>query len=100
MQDGVHEVAGAVSSKGAASAVGAVSTGRQAKDEDASTGITKTGYRLGPIDLVEIGTTAGLADAVAVIAQPRTPVTRDDVLINLTDGRNRKQGRGRRHFYL
>ena len=45
VQDGVHEVAGAVAGEGAAGAVGSVSAGGEAKNEDAGTGIAEAGNR-------------------------------------------------------
>ncbi len=43
MQDGIHEVAGAVAGEGTAGAVGSVSAGSEAEDEDSGTRIAKAG---------------------------------------------------------
>ena len=68
VEDGVHEVSGAVAGEGAAGAVGSVGAGGEAEDEDAGVGIAESGNRSCPVLLVTIGFTAGLADSVAVVA--------------------------------
>ena len=55
VEDGVHEVAGAVAGEGSAGAVGSVGAGGEAEDEDAGFGVAKAGDGAGPVGLVEIG---------------------------------------------
>ncbi len=66
MQDGIHEVAGAVAGEGAAGAVGSVSARSEAEDEDAGVGIAEARNRLSPVLLVSVGFAAGLADAADI----------------------------------
>lgn len=66
VQDGVHEVAGAVAGEGTAGAVGSVGSGSEAKDENASFGIAEAGYGASPVDVILVGTAADLADTFAV----------------------------------
>jgi hypothetical protein len=83
VQDRVHEVAGAIASKGAAGSVRSVGAGRKAQNEDASAGVTEAGNGARPVGLVQVGTTFGLADALTVFAQARTEVTGDNRFANL-----------------
>ena len=78
VEHGVHEVAGAVSGKGAAGAVGSVSAGGEAEDEQAGAGVTEAGDRARPILVVLVGAAAGLADASAVVAEAGTELAGDD----------------------
>lgn len=78
VQDGIHEVTRAVACEGPARAICPVSPRCQAQDEDACLGVTKTGNRPRPVDMVLVGAAADLADALAVIAQPRAAFTVDD----------------------
>lgn len=59
VEDGVHEVAGAVSSEGAAGAIGSVGTGGETKDEDACARVAESGDRTAPIGLVDEGSATG-----------------------------------------
>ena len=68
VEDGVHEVAGAVAGEGAAGAVGSVGTGGEAEDENAGVGIAEAGDGFGPVFLIAVGFSAGLADATAIVA--------------------------------
>ena len=68
VEDGVHEVAGAVAGEGAAGAVGSVSSGGEAEDEDAGVGIAEARDGFGPVFLITVGFTAGFADATAIVA--------------------------------
>jgi hypothetical protein len=61
VQDGIHEVAGAVAGEGAAGAVGSVGSGGEAEDEDAGARVAEAGHRFGPVFLVAVGFAAGLA---------------------------------------
>jgi hypothetical protein len=70
VENGVHEIAGAVSGEGAAGAVGTMSAGGEAKDKDACFGITEAGDGTGPVGLVLIGAAAGFADAATVVTKP------------------------------
>ena len=78
MQDWVHEVAGAVSGEGPASAISTVGSGGESKDEDAGARIAKAGYRPRPIGLVDVGTTAGFSDGGAVGAKAGAELAGDD----------------------
>jgi hypothetical protein len=72
VQDGVHEVAGAVAGEGAAGAVGAVGAWGEAEDEDAGARVAEAGDGTGPVGMVLVGAASGLADAGAVLAQAGT----------------------------
>jgi hypothetical protein len=89
VQDGVHEVAGTVASKGAAGAVRSVGAGCEAKDEDAGARIAEAGNGTGPVGLVQIGAAFGLADALAVLAQTGAKFAGDDRFANLLQERRR-----------
>ena len=80
VEDGVHEVAGAVSGEGAAGAVGTVGSGGEAEDEDAGVGVAEPGDGTGPIGLVEVGAAADFTDGLAVEAETGTALAGDDVL--------------------
>jgi len=85
MQDGVHEVAGAVACEGTPCAVGSVGAGCEAKDEDAGAWIAKTGNGAGPVGLVEVGAAFGLANAPTVFAQARAETAGNDGFANLLE---------------
>ena len=89
IEDGVHEVAGAVTGEDAASAVGSVSAGSQAEDEDAGARIAEAGDRAGPVGLVPIGTAFGFSDGSAVVSEARAKFARDDGVVNLLKKRRR-----------
>ena len=83
VEDGVHEVAGAVAGKGAAGAVGSVGAWCEAHDEDAGVGIAESGNRFRPVFLVAIGFAPRLADTANVGDEPRTARAIGDVLLDL-----------------
>ena len=85
MEDGVHEVAGAVAGKGAAGAVGSMGAGREAHDEDAGVGIAESRNGFGPVFLVAIGFAARLADATNVGDESGTTGAVRDVLLKLAE---------------
>jgi hypothetical protein len=89
VQDGVHEVAGAIAGKGATGAVRSVGAGREAQDEDASAWIAKAGNRARPVGLIKVGAAFGLADALTVFAKARTKFAGDDRFANLQQERRR-----------
>ena len=97
MEDGVHEVAGAVSGEGTAGAVGPMSAGRESKNEDPGAGVAKTWNGPGPVSLVLVGAAPGFADATTVVAKTGTTFTGDDGLMNLLEGRGRYLCVGRCH---
>jgi hypothetical protein len=68
VQDGVHEVAGAVAGEGSAGSIGAMGTRCEAENEDASAGISKAWNGATPVSLVLVGSTSGVGDATTVIA--------------------------------
>jgi len=59
VEDGVHEVAGAIARERAAGTVGSMGSGSQAEDEDAGARVAEAGNGAGPVDLVDVGATAG-----------------------------------------
>ena len=89
VQDGIHEVAGAIAGEGAAGAVGSMCAGGKTEDEDAGAWIAKAGNRAGPIGLVQVGAALGLADAAAVVAKARATFAVDDGFANLKEERRR-----------
>ena len=74
--------AGAVAGEDAARAVGAVRSRREADDEDARVRIAETGNRTRPVRLVTIGPPFFAADLLAVLAQPRAALARNDRVAN------------------
>ena len=76
VQDGIHEVAGAVAGEGTAGAVGSVGAGGEAEDEDSGAGVAEAGDGAGPVGLVLVGAAFGFADAAAVVAKARCSVHR------------------------
>ena len=85
VQDGVHEVAGAVAGEGSAGAVGSVGAGGEAEDEDAGAGVAKAGNGAGPVGLVDIGAAFGFADSAAVFAKTGAALAGDDGVVNLLE---------------
>ena len=69
IEDGVHEVAGAVSGEGAAGAVGSVGSGGEAEDEDAGLFVAEAGDGFGPVLLVDVGAALDAADVFTVLAE-------------------------------
>ena len=95
VQDGIHEVAGAVAGEGAAGAVGSVGAGGEAEDEDAGAGIAEAGDGAGPVGLVLVGAAFGFADAAAVVAKPGAAFAGDDGFVNLLEELSRNLCAGR-----
>jgi hypothetical protein len=85
VEDGIHEIAGAVAGEGATGAVGSVGAGGEAEDEDSGAGIAKAGDGAGPVGLVMVGAAFGFADAAAVVAKPIAPFTGGDGFVNLLE---------------
>jgi hypothetical protein len=85
VEDGIHEVAGAVAGEGTAGAVGSVGAGGEAEDENAGSGVAESGHGAGPVSLVDVGATFGFAYAAAVVAETGTALTSDDGLMNLLE---------------
>ena len=98
VKDGIHEVAGAVAGKGAASTIGSVSTRGEAKDKDTSAGVAEAGDRARPVGLVEVGAAFGLAETAAVVAKTWAALAGDDGLANLLQEWGRTLCVGRCHF--
>jgi hypothetical protein len=90
VEDGIHEVAGTVAGKGAASAVGAVGSRGQAEDENAGAGIAEAGHGAGPVDVILVGAAAGFADAATIFAQAGAEFAAED---RLTDAVQIRRGR-------
>ena len=97
VEDRVHEVAGAVTGEGAAGAVGSVSSGSEADDEDSSAGVAETGDRARPVGLVLVGTAFGFADTLAVSAKAGAAFAGNDGLMNLLEKLGRYLCAGRCH---
>jgi len=85
VQDGIHEVAGAIAGEGTTGAVGSVGAGGKAKDENAGAGVAKAGNGARPVGLILVGTAFRFADAAAVVAQARTALTGNDGVANLVE---------------
>jgi hypothetical protein len=85
VENGIHEVAGAVSGKGTAGAVGTVGARSESKDKKAGSRVSEAGNGAGPVSLILIGAAAGLPDSAAVIAQAGTAFAGDDGVINLLE---------------
>jgi hypothetical protein len=83
MQDGIHEVAGAIAGEGTPGAVGSVGSGGKAKDENAGAGVAEAGNRAGPVGLVKVGTAFRFADTAAVVAKAGAAFTGNDGVANL-----------------
>jgi hypothetical protein len=90
VEDGVHEVTGAVTGEGASGAVGAVSAWGKSNDEDACAWVSEAGDGPRPVGLVAVGAAAGFADSAAVVAQPGTALAGDDGLTNLLENGKRR----------
>jgi hypothetical protein len=90
VEDGVHEVAGAVSGEGAAGAVGSVGARGEAEDKNSCFGVSEPGDGTGPVGVVLVGSAFGLADAAAVVAEAGAALADDDGFVNLLKylGRN------------
>ena len=82
VQDGIHEVAGAVAGEGAAGAVGTVGSGGEAEDEDAGVGVAETRNGFGPVLLVAVGLAAVFADGAAVVDEPGAAGAGGDALLS------------------
>ena len=85
VEDGVHEVAGAIAGKWPTRPVGAVSAGGEAEDEDAGVVVSEAGNGFCPVFLIAKGGAAGLAEGVAVVAESGAAGTIDDALLELAD---------------
>lgn len=77
----IEEVAGAVTGEDAAGAVGAVSAGGEAEDEEAGGGVAEGGDGAAPVGLVEIGAALDLRDEAAVLAEAGAALAGDDLLL-------------------
>ena len=85
VQDGIHEIAGAVSGEGAAGAVGSMGARGEAEDEDAGAGVSEAWDGARPVGLIDVGAALGLAYAAAVVAKTEAALTSDDGLMNLLE---------------
>jgi len=97
VQDGIHEITGAVAGKGAARAVRPVGPGSEAKDQDAGARVAEAGDGTGPVGLVLIGATPGFADAAAVVAKAGAAGAIDDGLVDLLQKRRKRLNFGSGH---
>jgi hypothetical protein len=85
VQDGIHEVAGAIASEGTTRAIRSVRPGGQAEDENAGTGVAKARNGTRPVGLVLVGTAFRFTDSSAVVAQAGTALTGNDRVANLME---------------
>jgi hypothetical protein len=85
MEDGIHEVAGAVAGEGTAGAVGTVGAGGESKNQDPCAGISEARDRACPVGLVLVGATASFADSAAIVSKSRAAFAGDDGLVNLLE---------------
>jgi hypothetical protein len=69
VEDWIHEVAGAVSGKGAAGAISSMGAGGEAEDEDAGAGIAEAGNGASPVSLILVSTAFCLGDTTAIGAE-------------------------------
>jgi hypothetical protein len=90
VQDGIHEVAGAVAGEGAAGAVGSVSAGGEAENEDTGAWIAEARNGAGPVGLVDVGAPFGLTYVAAVSTKTGAAFTGNYGLVNLLEGLRRK----------
>ena len=86
MKDWEEEVAGAVAGEGAAGAIGAMSAGGEAEDEDLGVGIAKGRDGLAPVFPIGIGAAAEAGYFGAVIAKAGTQVAGDDAAVEEVKG--------------
>jgi len=85
VQDGIHEITGAIPSKRAASTVGSVSAGGQSEDQDAGAGVAKAGNGTGPVSLILVGTALRFADTATIVTKAGTAFTGNDGVANLLE---------------
>jgi hypothetical protein len=78
VQHGVHECAGAIASEGAPSAIGSMSSGGEADDQDASLDVAETWNRATPIKVILVGSAACFGDAGTVGAETGAEFTAND----------------------
>ena len=97
VEDGIHEVAGAVAGKGTAGAVGSVGSGSKAEDKDAGAGVAEARYGASPVGLVLVGAAPGFADAAAVVAQAGATLAGGDGFLNLLEQLRRNLCAGECH---
>jgi hypothetical protein len=98
VEDGIHEVSGAVAGEGTAGAIGTVGPGSESKDQDACAWISEAGDRACPVGLVLVGTAAGFADSTAVVAEPWALFAGDDGVVNLLEEFGRRWSSTNRHL--
>ncbi len=83
VQHRVHEIAGAVSRKGASGTIRSVGAGCQSQNENPGTGVAETGYWPRPVSLIPVGTASRLPDCGAVAAKSRAELAGDNLVLNL-----------------
>lgn len=86
VQDGIHEVARAVSGKGPSGAVRPVCSGSESKNEDACARVSEAGNGATPVGLVLVGAAFGFGYATTVGAETGAALAVDDGLLNLQEG--------------
>ena len=86
MQDGIKKITRAVPGKDPAGAVATVSTGREAEGQDAGARVAEARNGPGPVGLVDVGAAFALANALAVVAKPWTPLTCSNLLMESCKG--------------
>lgn len=83
MEDGVHEVAGAVSSERTAGAIGSMGTGSEPQKQNSGARISEARDRARPVGLVDVGSAASFADRDAEGAETWTALAKNDLLLDL-----------------
>lgn len=83
VENGIHKIAGAVSSEDAAGAVGPMGSRREAEDEDARARVAEARHGAAPVGLVSIGATLGFGYALAVVAETGAQLAGDDRFADL-----------------
>src|SRR5437868_7617953 len=81
VQDGIHEVAGAIPGEWTAGAVGAVGAGSKSEDQHSRFRITEAGHWLSPVLPVHIGAALLPSDLLAVRDQARAAGAGNDLLV-------------------
>ena len=96
VQNGVHEVSGAVAGEGPSGAISAMGSGREAENEYAGAVISKARDGFGPVDVISIGCAARLTNTLAVGSETGTELAGDDALADgLEDDRDGLSSRDR-----
>ncbi len=83
VQDGIHEVAGAVACEGATCAIGTMGAGSETEKQDTGERIPEARNGTRPVGLVDVGATTGFADGGAIGTETGATIAEDDSLLHL-----------------